>query len=140
MSAKRQEGLEKYKDAVSSLLRERGDVLVSYCEIISLDADEWRDLGRHLQKLSQLLTDYSALGHFEVLEPLLESSESPDALQLSQAIQDTTDYLLRFSDEYSPASGGGNHNVAELSSELETLGEKLAERFEMEDRVISQAG
>ncbi|MGV6859061.1 MAG: Rsd/AlgQ family anti-sigma factor [bacterium] len=132
------EDIDKYRNAIHALLEERGDVLVSYCEIIALGEDQLASLPQYLKKFSQLLVDYSALGHFEVLEPLLEGRGGKVDGRLGKEIRETTEYLLRFSDEYAPAEGGGEHNLGELSVELETLGKRLAERFEMEDRLISR--
>ncbi len=134
----KQELIGKYDHAVSALLREREDVLVSFCEILALDMEHMGDLGHYLQKFSQLLTDYSALGHFEVIEPLLGEGAQPNKMELSARIRETTDFILRFSDSFSPQEVAA-HNLAELSGDLDALGEKLAERFEMEDDIIRLA-
>lgn len=132
---------EKFRHALEELMQEREEVLVSFCSLLSIDAQTLEPYREHLCKLAQLLTDYSALGHFEVIDPIVSSKGlgGADDIKLIAAIQDTTDDILGFTDHYS-ASCQETHSVSELAEALNSLGERLAERFELEDSLFQRLG
>lgn len=139
MSAPTSKPLDRLQHAVDELMQEREDILVTFSTILSFDPEHVDALKTSLTKLTQLLTDYSALAHFEVIDPILVSLGLKEAedVKLIAAIQDSTDYILSFTDQYSE-SCQESHNILELSEALNELGERLAERFELEDSLFAK--
>ena len=95
-----------------------------------------------LRRFRQALVDYLALGPFEVYEALEEQpAESPyrRARDLSRRlyahIARTTQAALDFHDRYEGKLS--EPALAELNGELSRLGEALATRIELEDRIIA---
>jgi len=91
---------------------------------------------------SEIMVDYASSWHFGVYEHLLaEADEFKDgglelARELDPKIRTTTDAVLTFSDNYSERNSLCVQDVAHLCQDLSDLGELLAERFELEDRLI----
>ncbi len=101
------------------------------------------DVMGSLHRLTQILVDYASSWHFGVYEQLLvEAGEFNDggmdlAKELDPKIQQTTDAILSFSDQYSELEGQLTvQDIAHLSEDMSRLGEALAERFELEDQLI----
>lgn len=139
LNPKQPQATDRLQHAVTELMEEREDILVTFSTILSFDSEDIVALKESLARLTQLLTDYSALAHFEVIDPILVSLglKEADDVKLIAAIQDSTEYILGFTDEYS-GSAGESHNLLELSEALNGLGERLAERFELEDSLFSR--
>lgn len=133
------DSLDRLDHAVSELMQERELILVTFSTILSFDAEDMASLKSSLARLTQLLTDYSALAHFEVIDPILVGLGLKEAndVKLVAGIQDSTEYILSFTDQYAEDSGE-THNMLELSEDLNILGERLAERFELEDSLLSK--
>jgi regulator of sigma D len=142
--------LEKCKDAkerwggVSELidrwLHERQELLGLFVALPQKRADE--NVAKTTKSFCQILMDYVSSGHFEVYEHLLaEAGEFNDggtelAQELYPKIQNTTDIVLSFDDQYSTIEHLTVQDITHLSEHLSKLGEALAERFEMEDQLI----
>jgi regulator of sigma D len=93
-----------------------------------------------IQVFCQVLVDYVSSGHFEVYEKLLASGhfvgeDQALAAKVLPLIEDTTSDVLAFNDKYS-TSNSGSVPVVELKSDLSTIGERLEDRFELEDQLI----
>jgi len=94
-----------------------------------------------LQQFCQLLVDYIALGHFEVYQCFEEhASDSAHCRRVKRlgrelypAILLTTTAALDFNDSYT----GEGRALTELDAALSGLGEQLATRIELEDRLIT---
>ena len=63
---------------INSLLQERQQVLVSMCELAELESSEMpaETVLRNLRNFNQQLVDYTALGHFEIYERIIDGKES----------------------------------------------------------------
>ena len=132
-------------DLIAKLLAERQVMLVSFNRVAGLKATSRPPLVRQLlRKFCQILVDYAALGHFEVYQGIEEQSELTEnrqikclARQLYPLIARTTLSVLAFNDHY--GSDQGRRSLSALGAELSRLGEELAERLELEDRLIAVA-
>lgn len=99
-------------------------------------------LNSQLDSFCAELIDYLSSGHFEVYEQLLrEGSDFADggvekAQTLLPLIQPSTDLALDFNDRYNGFQHPTLQELHEFSNELSLLGERLEERFEIEDQLI----
>lgn len=123
-------------DIIDRWLQERQALLVQYCKLSESGTEE--TAGVKLQRLCQILVDYVSAGHFEVYDQLLKEGRDFDdekalqeAPELFSKIDLTTESLLDFNDKYLETD-----DLESLSADLSSLGEKLAARFESEDRMI----
>lgn len=131
---------------IKQLISERNEVLALYCSLAGCDghkvtsADEI-DL-ETLQEFCQLLIDYIATGHFELYSRISEGKERrQEIIKLASTIypriEKTTQLAVEFNDTYD----GGNHFDDELRNKLpeklSSLGEELATRIELEDKLIN---
>lgn len=131
-------------DLVTKLLTARQESLVLYQKLAALGAlARTEPVRRHLlHRFQQALMDYLALGPFEVFHALEEQpADSPYcrardlARQLYARIARTTQVALTFHDRYDgPVS---QTELATLNEDLSRLGEHLATRIELEDRIVA---
>lgn len=132
-------------DLIDKLLAVRQESLVSFQKLAALKPFAATTLSRPaLRRFRQALVDYLALGPFEVYEALeAQSVDSPYcparelARRLYARISETTQTALDFHDRYEGAIS--ERAWAELDRELSRLGESLATRIELEDRIIAVA-
>ena len=131
-------------DLVTKLLTARQESLVLYHRLAALKSFvRVEPVQQHLlQRFQQALVDYLALGPFEVFQALEEQpADSPYrcarelARQLYARIARTTQAALAFHDRYD--SDLSTPTLAELGEELSRLGEHLAVRIELEDRILA---
>ena len=130
-------------DLVTKLLAARQNSLVLFHKLAALKPFPHVDPVQHLlRRFRQALVDYLALGPFEVYQALEDQpADSPYnpardlARQLYARIALTTQTALVFHDRYDGASS--DTDLAELREELSLLGEDLAERIELEDRILA---
>lgn len=129
-------------DLVDRWLSERQAMIVLYCELSRSSRDEEESPNSPtIQRLCQLLVDYVSAGHFEVYEQLLKEADEFDdggtelASRLFPKIQETTEIVLDFNDQYDNTEHG-NTLLDELPAKVSLLGETLEERFVLEDRLI----
>ena len=95
-----------------------------------------------LQRFRQTLMDYLALGPFEVYQALEDQpADSPYrpardlARRLYARIARTTQTALAFHDRYDGELS--DPALADLNQDLSRLGESLATRIELEDRIVA---
>ena len=86
------------------------------------------------------MVDDTAMGHFEVYLRIIEGKERRRAVQEVSAevypgIAETTDFLVDFNDKYDGFDGTGDE-VNQLEADLSRLGEIIAVRGELEDRIL----
>ncbi len=130
------------RQLVAALQEERSAVWAMYCKMAEMkpffaDSDKVRPL---LSRFSQLLIDYISMGHFGIYEHLLtEKQQQLEVLsyanRLYPAFSDTTASAISFNDVYD--DGRRNFKTDKLASDLSVLGEHLAKRMELEDRLCS---
>lgn len=128
---------------VQKLISERTEMLALYCRLAGVSLGKQGE--RHhpatdlLQGFCQLMVDYLAAGHFSLYERILKGTERRQSLavhadQLYPKIAESTQTALDFNDKYDGKNG------LELSlsfdQDLSRLGEVLAARIEMEDRLL----
>lgn len=127
-------------DMIDRWLKERQTLIVQFCAVSGVH--EYRPKSertqQRLQTFCQLLVDYVSSGHFEVYYQLLREAEEFEdgsaelAKSLFPYINATTETAIEFNDAYVSTEGSS----ANLSKSLSKLGETLASRFELEDRLI----
>ncbi|MEX1057211.1 MAG: sigma D regulator [Natronospirillum sp.] len=145
--------LEKCKDAkerwggvhelIDRWLNERRALIVHMFEINAGNglAAEREPLELRIQNFCEILVDYVSAGHFEVYEQLVREAQefADDNLEQTQAVfarlDANTETVLAFNDNYRDAGETVRH-LNELEVDLSRLGERLEERFELEDRLI----
>lgn len=128
---------------IDSWLSERKDLLVRYCKLAALppferpshSLPEFNDI----KAFCELLMDYASTGHFELYDKILEEcsphSKDEESVQaITSKIKATTDTALLFNDNY--AELNEKDDMADFISNLTLLGEKLEERFELEDQLL----
>lgn len=128
---------------INSLLQERQQVLVSMCELAELES---RDVSpakiiHNLISFNQKLVDYTALGHFEIYERIVEGRERRGNIKLVAdrvypAISSTTQLFVDFNDKYDGADG--EESLTDLFRDLSSIGEAMAERIESEDMLLRE--
>jgi len=138
---------EKLHDTIASLIQLRQEVVISYCQLAGISSFANRDLESHsvepdqLRKFCQIMVDYTAMGHFEVYQRIIDGKERRRAVQqvageVYPAIAETTDYLVDFNDKYD-AFEGTSEDVTMLTGDLSKLGEIVAIRGELEDQILA---
>ena len=89
------------------------------------------------------MIDYAASAHFQLYRFISDKLERRAAvLKIADSVYpriiQTTDSILRFNDKYEDVNLGNDDAkaLALLDTDLSKLGETLAERIQLEDRVI----
>lgn len=130
-------------NVIDELLTERQQLLVCFCEVAGLDA-----LGANkdevlpkLKELNQWLVDYSALGHFEIYNRIIEGKERRDSVvkvaeQVYGDIERTTEVFIAFNDKYDGADS--EDSITALHSDLSEIGECMALRIDGEDKLLDE--
>ncbi len=131
-------------DIIDRWLRERQDLIVRYCDLIGRgDFDDCETAVTTFRQFCQVLLDYVSAGHFEVYEQLIEEAQEFNdggmelVNDLFPNIQKTTLSALDFNDKFDKTP----EELEEINAmlpELSKLGEKLEERFELEDMLIAR--
>ncbi len=142
-ASKDQERRTSNQEVIQKLLTERTEMLALYCQVAGLDAFGKNLRGKHtlemLQKFCQVLVDYIAAGHFSLYERVENGTERRQKIaglaeQLYPRIADTTEAALDFNDKYD--CGDHCQIAASFDDDLSRLGEELATRIELEDKLL----
>lgn len=126
---------------IAELLHERQQVWVMYCELGDMKPYTTEpSLVETVQRFCQLLIDYISLGHFGVYRRIIDGTERrlqaiATAEEVYPQIEKVTDVALAFNDKYEQLDARSLH--VELEGDLSRLGEALAARFELEDRMMA---
>lgn len=129
------------QDVIAKLLGERAEMLVTFCRLAGVEpyTPSNKPVQEVLQEFCQILVDYVAAGHFALYERIIEGRERRShvaelAAEIYPRISRTTDVALDFNDKYDCE----DHctKLDSLSSDLSRLGEDLAVRIELEDKLI----
>ncbi len=129
---------------IQHLLSERRDMLVLFCRVAGLGP--FSDRKTHvdlLQAFCQILVDYMAAAHFSLYQRIVEGNERrQDVLVLADEIygriEASTETAIWFNDKYDRMRA--EVSAADLHADLSVLGEALATRIELEDRLIAAMG
>lgn len=135
-----QERREHTRALVKELLEERRQMWSLYCALGSMQpftAEQSPDT--KVQEFCQLLVDYISLGHFGIYQHLTDGTERRrSVLEVAEHIYprivEAADTAVEFNDKYEQLSGDALR--AHLAEDLSKLGEELALRIELEDRLI----
>jgi len=128
---------------INNLLQERQQVLVSMCELAELEAgDIPPDTVIHnLRNFNQQLVDYTALGHFEIYERIIDGKERRGNIKrvadrVYPAISSTTQIFVDFNDKYDGVDEP--ESLTDLYTDLSSIGEAMADRIESEDMLLRE--
>ena len=131
---------EGTRGMIRKLLNERQEMLAKFCRVAGLeqynDASPGVDV---LQEFCQVLIDYSAFGHFEIYERIVAGRERRSqvlavAREVYPRIAEASEVAVEFNDKYDASDH--TLDLHQLDRDLSRLGEELAVRIEMEDRII----
>lgn len=130
-------------NAIDQLLSERDEVLVEMCKLADLCFDS-TDTGTtvdSLKSFNQTLLDYTALGHFEIYERIIEGKErrvpvTQVANRIYPRITQTTEKFVEFNDKYDGVDD--QESLQGLHHDLLQLGEAFAVRIESEDQLLRE--
>jgi regulator of sigma D len=126
---------------IDDLVECRTDALALYSELASKQPFKIeQDTQRLLQTFCESLIDYTATAHFQLYRHIDENRERREPIrdiadEIYPNISAITQKILDFNDKYDCEDHCGD--FSHLAGDLSVLGEKLADRIEMEDRLIS---
>ncbi len=128
---------------INSLLNERQKVLVSMCTLAELESSEiaTESVIGDLRSFNQQLVDYTALGHFEIYERIIDGKERRGNIKrvadrVYPTISETTQLFVDFNDKYEGADEPDS--LTDLYQDLSRIGEAMAERIESEDMLLRE--
>ena len=129
------------QEMIDKLLTERREVLVLFCRVAGLEPySRTESLDNLLQSFCQVLVDYTAFGHFEVFGHISDGRERRNSvLKVASEIYpdfvEATQVAVSFNDKYDFSDHALEFN--ELAEDLSKLGEELAGRIELEDKLLA---
>jgi len=128
---------------INSLLQERQQVLVLMCEVGELESSEvpTDTMTHNLRKFNQQLVDYTAMGHFEIYERIIDGKERRGNIKMVAdrvypKISVSTEAFVDFNDKYEGADE--SDSLTDLYRDLSSIGEAMAERIEAEDELLRE--
>lgn len=128
------------QEMIRKLLSERQEMLSMFCRVAGLEPYNDSSPGTDvLQEFCQVLVDYSAFGHFEIYERIVSGRERrvkvvEVARDVYPRIAEASEVAVEFNDKYDASDHA--LDLQQLDRDLGKLGEELAVRIEMEDRII----
>lgn len=134
------------QNEIKRLIAERNNVLSQYYNIANHvdyhNAENIETLQELLQEFCQDMIDYIATGHFEIYRRIEEGCERRQEIvelteRIFHKIIDTTRAAVRFNDLYESSKKSGPDILQHFPKQLSELGENLAIRIELEDKVIN---
>lgn len=136
-----QERRTESHNLINELVHTRNEMLSLFSQLIEHRPFKGVDgeLPDLVETFCQALIDYTADAHFRLYRYIDEKSERRRnvlrvANQVYPRIMDTTQIILDFNDKYETADN--EDDLTTLSLDLSQLAEQLAERIELEDRII----
>lgn len=124
---------------MAALIESRGQTLSLYADLAAhRPYHKTPQLTAELHRFCQVLIDYTASAHFQLYHKIAEGREnrSPVATaaeQLYPSIAESTDLILAFNDDFGEDL---DQDYERLEARLSELGEILANRIELEDKMI----
>jgi regulator of sigma D len=131
------------QNLVLQLQKERQQVWSLYCKVAELKPFSCSSNTQSiLTQFSQLLIDYVSLGHFGLFDRVISGNERRAAIlsaakNLYPEFSKTTEDVISFNDRYD--DNAHPLNVDTLEADLSLLGESLAKRVDLEDRLCQLA-
>ena len=134
-------------ETIESLIRLRQEMYVSFCQLAGVSTFDRRLVEQpnaqtdQLRSFCQVMVDYTAMGHFEVYQRIIDGKERRVAVKEMAAkvypgIADTTNFLVDFNDKYVDFKGSDDE-LTELDADLSKLGEVIAVRGDLEDQILA---
>ncbi|MCB1737704.1 MAG: Rsd/AlgQ family anti-sigma factor [Gammaproteobacteria bacterium] len=129
------------QQVINELLTERQEMLAEFCALAGLEPYTGsKPALDKLRRFMQVMVDYIALGHFEVYQHIAEGRERRTHMIEAAAgvypkLVEATDVCVAFNDKYEGVDD--TEDLLGLDEELSALGETLATRIELEDRLIA---
>ena len=130
---------QQFAEQIAKLQNERQEVWSLYSNFTKLKPLSANDAVKSLlPKFAQMLVDYVSLGHFGVYEHLLAGTERRSrvlsvAKEIYPEFSSTTDAAISFNDKYDNFES--MEVFEELEQDLSALGESLAKRIDLEDKL-----
>ena len=129
------------RELIDKMLAERQQMLVLMCEVLGLKpytAD--KPVRQLVQEFTAVLVDYIASGHFGLYRHIMDGTERRQAVmnianEVYDRIAESTDVAVDFNDKYT--GEWSFHLLDTLAADLSRLGEHLAARIDLEDRIIT---
>ena len=139
----RDERRTRSNNLIDQLKTERAEVLVNFCRVAGIES--YKNPGQQaspeecLRDFCQIMVDYLAAGHFGLYQRVVDGNErrqdiSDLAAELYPEIAKTTQFALDFNDKYEHETEDAFDES--FSEDLSQLGEALATRIELEDRLL----
>jgi len=134
---------KKSRSLTEKMVTERSQMLVLFCRVAGLEPfpsqEKGKDIPKLVQEFCQVMVDYIASGHFLLYERIISGQErrqevSELAQNMYPRISETTEVALDFNDKYDTEDA--EPLLKNLEKDLSILGEALATRIELEDRLI----
>lgn len=128
------------KEMVEKWLTSRQKMLVLFSQLGGLELyDADRPVEKVLKEFCQEMVDYIAFGHFEVYDRIVRGDERRSkviriAEEVYPTIADATEKAVAFNDKYDTSDH--DQSLDDLTADLSKLGEELATRIEMEDKIV----
>ena len=126
-------------ELIAKLQSARQEVWTLYCNVAELKPFSANDAVKNLlTQFSQMLVDYVSFGHFGIYERLLAGTERRSgvlsvAKEIYPEFSATTDAAISFNDKYDNVEK--IEGFGDLEQDLSVLGESLAKRIDLEDRL-----
>jgi len=134
---------KRQSETIKALLVERQEVIVAMCGLAELESKDTAagTVLENLKSFSQKLVDYTALGHFEIYERIIDGQERREkvkriANRVYPSISSTTDHIVDFNDKYDGADN--QESLVNLYKDLSDVGEAMAVRIESEDELLNE--
>ena len=137
----------RLQGTIESLVKLRLDVISAYCRLAGVSSLE-RHAGERfdvrpgeLVRFCEKMVDYTAMGHFEIYQRIIEGKERRSAVRetaadVYPAIAETTDYLVDFNDKYDDFDATPEE-IEALEGDIARLGEIIAIRAQLEDQILA---
>lgn len=129
------------QNLVEKWMKERQEMLLIYCQLAGLEPFVPDKPSKQLLRdFCQVLMDYMAFGHFEVFDRVNRGEEyrvkvAEVAREVYPRVVEATEVAVAFNDKYDTSDH--EQSLDNLDADLSLLGEELAVRIEMEDRVVA---
>ena len=134
---------KRRSETIKALLAERQEVLVAMCDLAEHESKDSsaNTVLENLKSFSQTLIDYTALGHFEIYERIIDGQERREkvkriANRVYPSISSTTNHIVDFNDKYDGADN--QESLLDLYKDLSAVGEAMAVRIESEDELLNE--
>ena len=113
------------------------------CELAELESGDIpsETVIHNLRGFNQQLVDYTALGHFEIYERIIDGKERRGNIKMVAdrvypSISETTQLFVEFNDKYEGADEADS--IVDLYKDLSSIGEAMADRIESEDMLLRE--